>query len=150
MLQASVNCLNLIESEEELRLVAYKPDNLPGEVWTIGWGHTRGVCEGMQITVPMARTFLLEDVRGVEADLNPMLQGIQVTQDMYDALVSLCFNLRGGPRVLPREAPKLWAALQQGRRADCAAQFLDMDHAGGVVLSGLKARRAKEAALFLS
>jgi lysozyme len=149
-LHASQACLDLIAGCEALRLTAYKPTRLATEPWTIGYGHTAGVCEGMTITIDVAKELLLEDVGSVEGDLRPLVAHCVLTQGMWDALVSLCFNLRGGPRALPHAAPKLWAALLAGRRNDAAAQFRDMDHEGHTELAGLHARRTKEAALFLS
>jgi lysozyme len=149
-MEASDECLALIKSCEALRLTAYKPTHLPNEPWTIGYGHTDGVEQGMTITEQVADALLAVDARAVENALDPLLRGLVVTQGMYDALVSLTFNLRGGPRALPHAAPKLYAALRSGQKQAAAAQFLDMDHENGVVLAGLKARREKEAALYLS
>lgn len=152
--------LDLIKKHEDARgfaagrcfqLVAYK---CAAGVWTIAWGHTRGVYPGMRCTEAQADLYLLEDVARVERDLTALLGPIQVDQNQWDALVSLCYNLRGGPAALPSAAPKMWAALQAGDRQAAAREFLDMDRAtvGGkrVQLAGLTARRQDEAALFLS
>ncbi|WP_302622910.1 lysozyme [uncultured Clostridium sp.] len=52
--------LNLIKSFEGCRLSSYK---CPSNKWTIGYGHTQGVCEGMVITQEQADKFLFEDVQ---------------------------------------------------------------------------------------
>lgn len=171
-LAASQSCLNLIKRAEDepgflagrcSHLVAYR---CPAGVWTCGWGHTRGVYEGMTITAACADALLLEDVRAVEAELRPMVAGLELTQGQWDALVSLCFNLKGGPRALPAKAPKLWKALHAGDKRAAANEFGDMDRArcgacegrgcprcnntGRIQLAGLTARRMAEAQLFLS
>ena len=105
-LHASQACLDLIAGCEALRLTSYKPTHLATEPWTIGYGHTAGVVEGMTITAALARTLLEEDVQNVEHDLRPVVARCVLTQGMWDALVSLCFNLRGGPiGALPTVTP---------------------------------------------
>ena len=145
-MEASQAAFDLIRRFEGLRLDAYL---CPAGVPTIGYGHTCGVHLGQTISAEFADELLRQDVEAVENDLALMVH-VTVTQGQWDALVSLCFNLRGGPHALPKKAPRLWAALVAGERPEAARQFLDMDHAGGVELAGLKARREAEAALFLS
>jgi lysozyme len=144
---ASQACLELIRRYEGLRLESYR---CPAGVWTVGYGHTHGVTEGMTITKQMADALLLEDVRAVEADLSPMLAGVAPTQGQWDALVSLCFNIKGGPRRLPIIAPRLWKALHAGDKQKAVVELVDINRAGGKVLAGLTARRKAEAALYLS
>ncbi len=154
--RASQACFNLImQSEDEAgflagrctKLKAYKP--VPEEEgWTIGWGH-HGAFEGQEITPETADALLLEDVCAVEADLRSITRGMRLAQNEWDALVSLCFNLRGGPRALPRIAPKLWRSLKAGDAPTAAHEFLDITRAGKVELRGLIRRRKMEAELFL-
>lgn len=145
MVKTSKAAIDLIKRSEGLYLDAYL---CPAGVPTIGYGHTAGVHLGQRITAPFADVLLAQDVEAVERDLALMLH-VPVTQGQWDALVSLCFNLAGGPRALPRKAPHLWADLQAGKVPEAAHEFLDMDHAGGVELAGLKTRRQAESALFL-
>ncbi len=144
-MQASQNCISLIKSFESLRLEAYL---CPAHVWTIGWGHTAGVQPGQQITEPEAESLLEADIRGVEADLGRVIR-VPLTQGQWDALVSLCFNLRGGACRLPHVAPRLVADIGAGDFASAATELLDIDRAGGVVLPGLARRRRAERALFV-
>jgi lysozyme len=145
-MEASRAAFDLIRRFEGLRLDAYL---CPAGVPTIGYGHTCGVRLGQSISAEFADTLLRQDVETVENDLALMLH-VTVTEGQWDALVSLCFNLAGGPRALPRKAPRLWADLTAGKKPEAAHEFLDMDHAAGVELAGLKTRRVAEAALFLS
>lgn len=144
--KASAAAFELIKRFESLRLEAYL---CPAQVWTIGWGHTAGVGPGDSITAGQAEALLKADVVAVEADL-PKVIHAELTQGQWDALVSLCFNLRGGSLALPRLAPHLVAKLNAGDAAGAAAELLDINRAGGHVVSGLTRRRETERELFLS
>jgi len=137
--------INLIKQFESLRLNAYL---CPAGVWTIGWGHTEGVSEGLRITEELAEEFLHRDVSQVDRGLATVIHA-PLTQGQHDALVSLCFNLCGGAQRLPSLAPRLVAKLNEGDYAAAANEFLDIDRANGQVLPGLVRRRAAERALFV-
>ena len=138
--------INLIKQFESLRLEAYQ---CPARVWTIGWGHTAGVREGMKITTERAEELLSGDIREVEKSLGEVIHGA-LTQGQHDALVSLCFNLRGGAQRLPAIAPRLTAKLNAGDYAGAADELLDIDRANGQVMAGLARRREAERALFVA
>lgn len=137
--------IDLIKRFESLQLDAYR---CPAGVWTIGWGHTAGVRQGMRITADLAEAFLRGDIEQVERDLAAVIHA-PLTQGQHDALVSLCFNLRGGARGLPSIAPRLVAKIGGGDYAGAAAEFLDIDRANGQVLPGLVRRREAERTLFM-
>jgi lysozyme len=137
--------IELIKQFEALRLEAYL---CPAAFWTIGWGHTANVTEGMRITESQAEEFLRADIRQVEAAI-PAVIRVPLTQGQHDALVSLCFNLRGGAQRLARIAPRLVAKINSGDAAGAAGEFLDINRANGVVLPGLSRRREAERALFV-
>jgi len=143
--KASAAALDLIKRFESLRLKSYL---CPAQVWTIGWGHTAGVEPGDSITSERAEELLHADVAQVEADL-PKVVHTSLTQGQWDALVSLCFNLRGGALGLARLAPRLVAKINAGDVAGAAAELLDINHAGGHVVPGLTRRREAERAVFL-
>ncbi|HUK15205.1 MAG TPA: lysozyme [Bryobacteraceae bacterium] len=143
--RASPAALDLIKRFESLRLEAYL---CPAQVWTIGWGHTAGVKPGDSITSARAEELLEADVAQVEADL-PKVVHAPLTQGQWDALVSLCFNLRGGSLGLARLAPRLVAKINAGDTAGAAAELLDINHAGGQVVPGLTRRREAEREVFL-
>jgi lysozyme len=138
--------IDLIKAFESLRLDAYR---CPAGVWTIGWGHTRGVQPGMRISADRAAELLAEDIAEVERDL-PAAIHVELTQGQWDALVSLSFNLCGGAKRLPQTCPHLVACVNAGDFAGAARQFLDINHAaGGAVLAGLTRRREAESGMFL-
>ena len=57
----------LIKSFEALRLNSYL---CPAGRWTIGYGHTEGVNQGMLITEKTADAFLRQDIHHAEAEVN--------------------------------------------------------------------------------
>ena len=127
--------LALIESFEGLRLTSYQ-DSVG--VWTIGYGHTRGVGPGQTITQPQAQAFLQQDLGVAEAAVNS--HNLALTGNQFAALVSFTFNLGGG---------NLNKLLSQGMAA-VPARILLFDHAGGRTLPGLTRRRQAERALYLT
>ena len=75
--------LDIIKKYEGLRLTAYK---CPAGVWTIGYGHTKGVSNGMVITQAQADKFLLEDIVNAEKNVNSFkgirLRKLKVTSNI--------------------------------------------------------------------
>jgi lysozyme len=144
-MKASQAAIDLIKRFESLALDAYL---CPAGAWTIGWGHTAGVEPGMRITEQRAEELLGLDIEEVERGLASVIHA-PLTQGQTDALVSLCFNLRGGPRQLPKAAPKLVSKINSGEYAAAALELLDINRANGGVLPGLTRRREAERELFV-
>ena len=136
--------LSLIKEFESLRLVAYLPT--PDDVPTIGYGSTKGVKLGMEITPERAEELLREDVADAEDCVNRRTKGINITQGQYDALVSLCFNIGCGAF----SGSTLLRCLLDGDDDGAANQFARWNKQGKKVLAGLTRRRAAEEALFRS
>ena len=134
--------LDLIKSFEGLRLSAYRD---PVGIWTIGYGTTRGVREGMQITERMADELLLGDVAYFENVVRSLVK-VSLTDNEFSALVSFVYNLGEGN--LSRST--LLKKLNAGDKAGAADEFLRWNRAGGKALRGLTRRREAERALFLS
>lgn len=145
-MKASQSAIKLIKRFESLRLEAYL---CPAGVRTIGWGHTAGVQPGQRISVDQAEALLQGDIDQVEKDLERVIT-VPLTQGEHDALVSLCFNLRGGARRLPRIAPKLVEKLTSGDRFGASIEFLDINRVNGEPMLGLTRRREAERALFVA
>jgi len=144
MMTSSPAATDLIKQFESLRLDAYQ---CPAGVWTIGWGHTQGVRQGLRITEDLAEEFLRRDIAQVDRGLATVIR-VPPMQGQHDALASLCFNLRGGAQGLPSIAPRLVAKINSGDYQGAADELLDIDRANGQVLPGLVRRRAAERALF--
>lgn len=81
----------LIKSFEGLYLKAYL---CPAGVWTIGYGHTKGVQKGQTITALQADQFLGEDLKRFEKTVSG--QNLKLTQNQFDALVSFTYNVGEG------------------------------------------------------
>lgn len=113
-------------------------------MWTIGYGHTRGVKEGDSINHADAEDFLASDIIERAREMSAYIH-VKVTKWQFIALVSLVFNVGG----LRRKAPKLLHYLNSNQEDKTAHEFLDICSAGGKAIPGLKARREKEAKLFL-
>lgn len=132
--------LQLIRESEGLRTRAY-PDSVG--VWTIGFGHTRGVDEFDVCDEGQAVAWLHEDVAASEAAVRAAID-VPLTQGQFDALVDFVFNLGAGALA----GSTLRRKLNAGDYAGAAAEFARWCHAGDRVLPGLVTRRAKERALF--
>lgn len=113
-------------------------------VWTIGWGHTKGVTPGMTCTRSQAVQWLLEDSAEAAAAVRRLVK-VPLTQNQFDALVSLVFNT--GPDPLTKTLGK---RLNAGDYEGAAVQFSKWIYAKGKKLNGLVARRKAEATLFRS
>jgi lysozyme len=132
--------LSLTEQFEGCRLEAYQ-DQVG--VWTIGYGHTKGVHAGMTCTLEEAQQFLCDDVAEAVAAVNHLVT-IQLSQGEFDALVDFTFNLGIGNFASSTLLKKLNAGDIEG----AADEFLKWDVAGGQHVAGLLKRRQAERALF--
>ena len=131
----------LIQSYEKCAFVAYKPT--PNDVWTLGFGHTRAVAEGDTCTQEQADAWFVQDVAWAEECVNRAVTA-QVSQEEFDALVSLCFNI-GCPAF---SGSTLVKELNAANYDAASQQFLVWDKQHGQVLAGLSARRRAEQELF--
>ena len=138
-MKTSQRGINLIKQFEGVRLTAYK---CPAGVYTIGYGHTRGVQRGMKITEEEACAYLSADLLNSEKAVERYDSVYHWNQNEFDALVSFTFNCG---------AANLRSLLRNGRRnrSQIAATLPLYRKAGGKVLKGLERRRAAEKALFL-
>lgn len=134
-MNVSDNGLDIIKRYEGCRLKAYKD---PAGIWTIGYGHTNGVVEGMRISQQQADDFLYEDVQKVVSFLNS--KGREWTQNEFDALISFGYNCGVG---------NLNKLMKDRTPEQIGAKMLEYRYAGGKILKGLERRRKDEQALFL-
>lgn len=134
--------LRLIEQFEGFRSAPYWDSY--GKVWTRGFGETEGIGPGsahltlaeaqdrLKVLVERRYEFAIKDLH---TDFN---------QNQFDALCSFVWNLGTGIF-----AGSLRANLQRHNFHAAANEMLAYDHAGGVVLEGLRIRREDEVSLFL-
>ena len=139
-METSKTGLDLIKHFEGCELYAYK---CPAGVWTIGYGHTKGVEPGMQITEQDAEDMLKEELIEYESYINDLVT-VGLNQNQFDAMVSWVYNLGAGNL----KASTLLKVLNAGDYAGVPAQIMRWNKAGGKVLEGLTRRRQAEADLF--
>jgi len=126
----------------------------PAGVWTIGWGHTKGVKEGDTCTPEQADRWLDEDTDWAERAVNDLVE-VPLNQNQFDALVSFVFNVGRGSGHDDPHGPSgfmgstLLRLLNMADYAGAANQFRRWDKSKGRVLNGLVLRRMDEKALFL-
>lgn len=134
--------LALIRAAESFSAVVYL---CPAGKRTIGYGHVlRGDEHFLRpITREQAEALLIEDLAPVEIYLHAVSPTL--TQNQFDALASLCFNIGLGAF----EKSTLFARLKAGDIPGAAGQFGRWIYADGKILPGLVKRRAAERALFL-
>ena len=137
-MKISNNGLNLIMKYEGCRLKAYKPVKTE-KFWTIGYGHYGAdVCEGMTITHAEAIKLLQKDISKFESIVNK--KNLNLTQNMFDALVSFTYNCGVG---------NLDKLVYNRSLREIADAMLKYNKASGHTLLGLVKRRNEERALFL-
>lgn len=148
----------LIKKYEGCRLKAYK---CPAGVLTIGYGHTNNVRLDDVLTQDEAEKLLDIDIRIKENELNKLIK-VPVTQNQYDALISLLFNIGVGNF----RTSTLLRLLNQKNYKGAGERFLLVNNSAKTkedkyrgsfvfdnrkkVLDGLVKRRAEEKELFLS
>lgn len=131
----SQNGINLIKSFEGVRLTAYK---CPAGKWTIGYGHTSNVKQGMTITQTQAEEFLKQDLKIYENYVK--LLNLNLNQNQFDALVSFTYNCGAG---------NLKTLTNNRTLAQIADALLLYNKSNGQTLAGLTRRRQAERELFL-
>jgi lysozyme len=112
---------------------------------TVGFGHLVKPPESFPggVTEPQAAAILAADVEQAELAVARLVK-VALTQGQFDALVDFCFNLGAGRLA----GSSLLRELNAGRHDAAAQQLLSWDHAGVVVVAGLRARREAELRLW--
>lgn len=145
-MRLSQNGVNFIKSHEALRLKAYQDSK---GVWTIGWGHTKNVHPGDVITREQAEQFIRDDFAWVERTLNAdLVTGRDkplVTQNEFDALCSLVFNIGSNAYLESTVRRK----IKQGDKMGAAHAFGMWIYSNHKIAPGLVTRRNAERKMFL-
>lgn len=117
-----------------------KASNALDGVWTIGYGHTKGVKSGDSCTPAQALQWLKEDVAWSEDRVNKYMEVYHFNQNQFDALVSFAYNIGSIDQL-----------TANGRRtlATISEKMLLYVNCNGKPLQGLRNRRAEEQELFL-
>lgn len=138
-MKTSEKIKSMIKKWEGCRLKAYR---CPAGVWTIGYGHTQGVTAGMVITQAQADAMFEEEIEKFEKQVRPLIAGVELNQNQYDALVSLAYNI--GVGALGRST-LLKKVKANPNDPSIRASFNQWIRGGGKILQGLVNRRKAEA-----
>lgn len=144
-MKISENGISMIKGFEGYRDHAYKC--LASEkYYTIGYGHYGSdIKAGMYCTIAQASAWLENDLGTAERTVNNKVR-VELTQAMYDSLVSLCYNIGetnfSTSTLLKKLNNKEYVGAQQ--------QFEVWRKSGGKVIDGLVKRREKESNYFIS
>ena len=153
-MKTSENGLKLIQEFESFVNAPYLDS---ARVWTIGYGSTY-YPNGKPVTgrdKPITREYAETIQRHViSKDFEPVINELLekeivsgfITQNMYDAIVSLAYNI--GVNGFKRSS--VLKLLKRGDKFNASNAFLLWNMSGGKVLRGLVRRREKERKLFLS
>lgn len=149
----SDNGLMAIGEFEGCRLEAYTATEYERQkgIWTIGYGSThypngKPVRKGDKLASESEAAELLRDtVKPYESAVNRIVKA-HVTQNQFDALVSLCYNIGIGAF----EKSTLVRKLNKIDIIPVANEFSRWTKQNGKDLPGLKKRRHEERNLFLS
>ena len=142
----SDNGMKLLEQFEGLRLEAYLDS---AGIHTIGYGTIKYpdgsvVKKGDKITKAQAKQYKLHDLKEFESTVNTSVKS-PLTQNQYDALVSLSYNIGSGAF----KDSTLLKKLNSGDYKGAAEQLLVWNKVNSKKVQGLVNRREAERNLFL-
>ena len=132
--------LDFIKRMEGCQLIAYQDG---GGTWTIGYGHTRGVKEGDEISPYVANSLFQTDILGFEIQLNRLIR-VDLEPNQYNALLSFIYNL-GATNL--RDSTLL-QYVNEGKFELVPDEFRKWNKINGEVSLGLTRRRELEATMF--
>lgn len=141
-MEISQKGIDLIKTFEGCSLEAYK---CPAGVWTIGYGHTGAdVTHGRKINQKEAERLFRQDIT-IHCNNVSKLVKVSLTQNQFDALVSLEYNIGYGYF----SSSTLLKLLNAKNYKGAAEQFAVWRLSSGKVSPGLVRRRKAEQELFL-
>lgn len=137
--------IEMIKGFEGLCLEAYR---CAAGVWTIGYGHTKGVRANQWISKEVAEDWLRTDLDYIERNLSEMRP---LRQNQFDALVSFVFNVGLGA-FRSSTLKKMVAANPDDPNIKNEIMKWKYATVNGrkVVLPSLQSRRTKEAGLYFT
>lgn len=126
---------------EGFRAKAYR---CPSGVWTIGYGTTNGVKEGMVVNQNQAFKLLQDDSSKLERLINKL--GVDFTQNQFDAIGLFCYNC-GFPAF---KSSTLFRVIKNNKYDKRIKElWMQWKYSKGKVLLGLERRREVEVNLYL-
>ena len=139
-MKISEDGLELIKKFEGCETTAYR-DSVG--VWTIGFGHTKGVEEGQTCSIEDAESMLADEMDEYEGYINNMVK-VDLQQHEFDSLVAWVYNL--GPTNLGEST--MLKVLNGGQFDRVPDEMNRWTRAGGKILEGLVRRRQAESLMF--
>lgn len=146
--QVNQEGLELVKRFEGLRTQAYR---CPAGVWTIGYGHTKGVRPDMKITAEQADELLRQDLAESGEQVERLVR-VKLTDSQFSALASFVFNVGAGNLQNSTLLRRLNAGDYDAVPSELAKWVKATDPRTGkkVTLAGLVKRRAAEGELWLT
>lgn len=139
--------LDLIKRCEGCQLVAYQ--DVAG-IWTIGYGHIKGVTPRTRMTQDQADQALSDDLSNAESVVESATASVATSDNQFGAMVSLSFNI-GSANF---RASTVLREHRLGKLNAAADAFLSWNksHVNGKLreVAGLTARRQAERQLYLT
>ena len=125
-----------LPGSHEPALTAYRDT---GGVWTIGWGHTKGVKAGDTCTIEQAEQWLIEDTMQAEKAIIAYVK-VPLNDNQYAALMSFVFNVGDGAFM----RSTLLRYLNEKNYISAGDQFNNWVYDNGRKIQGLINRRQAE------
>ncbi len=154
--RVSAKGIKLMHDFEQCRLTAYPdPGSRDGHPWTIGWGSTGpGIAKGVTWTQEQADERFNSDLNhkyGAAVDF--LLGDTPTTQNQFDAMVSLCYNIGIGSKSTNKPGGFTRSSVLRLHKAGdylgASRAFLMWVKNDGKVMKGLTRRRLAEADLYM-
>lgn len=150
-LAVSSKAVDFVADYEKFVAQAYKPT--PYDVWTVGYGTTKGVKPGDTMTEPEARKRLEFEIQEFAEDVASLLKtndAPDLKQHQFDAVVSLVYNV--GLTAFKRSLA--FRYLCEGNFVRFLYEAYDRAQGftkqNGKILEGLAKRRHDEAEMFIN
>lgn len=144
MMLAAVTLVGIAVSEG-YKGEAYIP--VPGDVPTIGFGHTEGVRMGDKTTPVRSLVELMGEVDDVYATGVKKCVTVPLYQHEFDAYVRLAYNIGVGAfcrKAKEDKPPNLIDLINAERYEEACDRILAFNKSGGKVYTGLVKRRKEE------
>ena len=141
-MKVSEKGIKLIKESEGFKPNAYM---CPAGVWTIGYGSTNGVTQGMIVTERFAETLLKNHLAKTETQITSL--NLSINQNQFDALADFVYNLGFGAF---KSSTLLKLIVAKSSPELIKAEFRKWNKGNGKVLPGLVTRREAEIRLYFS
>ncbi len=141
-MKTSQQGINLIKQFEGFSAEAYV---CPAGKWTIGYGHVLQDASISELSTDTAEELLKVDIERVEMAILRLVR-VKLSQNQFDALVSLIYNI--GIGAFSRSI--LLKKLNKGNFSAAADEFDRWVYVNKAISAGLQSRRKFEKTLFSS